>query len=78
MDWKSIRYIFLVCLIAFIIWIIGELILMFVFPDSTLTAARIWVIAVFSAACIWNIRHFYKAEKKKQEDEDNENYKGVY
>ena len=78
MDWKAIKYIFLVCLAAFVIWVIGELMLMFVFPESSLTAARVWVIVVFVSACIWNIRHFYKAEKKKKEDEENENYKGVY
>ena len=38
-----IRYIFIVTAIAFVIWLIGELILMFKFPASGLLAARIWV-----------------------------------
>ena len=75
---QRIRYIFVVTLIAFIIWLAGQLILMFVFPSSTLLMARIWVIAVISAACIWNLMHFYGKAKKKREDEENENYKGVY
>ena len=73
-----IRYIFIVTAIAFVIWLIGELILMFKFPDSGLLAARIWVITVLVSACIWNLVHFRRIEKKKREDEENENYKGVY
>lgn len=78
MNRKSVKYIFLVCLIAFLIWVAGELVLMFVFPDSSLTAARVWVIAVVGSTCVWNVAHFLRAEKKKKEDEENENYKGVY
>jgi len=51
---------------------------MFAFPDSTMTAARIWVIAVFSAACAWSIAHFIREDKKREEEEENDNYKGVY
>ncbi|HAM68929.1 MAG TPA: hypothetical protein DCP68_04880 [Ruminococcus sp.] len=75
---QRIRYIFVVTLIAFIIWLAGQLILMFVFPSSTLLMARIWVIAVITAACIWNLMHFYRAEKKKREDKANEDYKSLY
>ena len=75
---KQILYIFVVCLIAFVIWVIGELILMLKYPESTLTTARIWAIAVFGSACIWNIVHFRRKEKKQREDEENDNYKGVY
>lgn len=75
---KQILYIFVVTAIAFVIWLGGELILMFKFPESTLTTARIWIIAVFASACIWNIVHFRRAEKKRREDEENDNYKGVY
>ena len=78
MNWKRIRYIFLVTLIAFVIWAAGEAMLMFVFPESGLTAARVWVISVIVLACIWNCVHFYRAEKRQKEDEENENYKGVY
>jgi lysylphosphatidylglycerol synthetase-like protein (DUF2156 family) len=75
---KRIIYCFVSTLIAFIVWLAGELILMFVFPESTFLAARVWVIAVLLTACIWNLMHFRRAEKKKREDEENENYKGVY
>ncbi len=78
MSKEHIKYIFIVCVIAFIIWIIGEAILMFAFPDSTMTAARVWVIAVFSAACAWSIAHFIREDKKREEEEENDNYKGVY
>ena len=73
-----IRYIFIVTLIAFVIWLIGELILMFKFPDSGLLAARIWVITVLVSACIWNLMHFYRAAKKEREEKENEEYKGIY
>ena len=78
MEWKKIKYMFFVCVIAFAVWIAGELLLMFVFPNSSLTAARVWVILVFSSACAWCIRHFYVEDKRKKEDEENDNYKGVY
>ena len=73
-----IRYIFLATLAAFAIWFAGQLILMLGFPDSSLLASRIWAIAVVVLTCIWNLMHFYRKAKKKREDEDNENYKGVY
>lgn len=75
---QRILYIFVVTLIAFVIWVAGELILMLEFPESGLTAARIWVIAVVTAAAVWNLVHFYRAEKKKREDKANEEYKGIY
>ena len=75
---KRIVYIFIVTLIAFVIWLIGEVILMLELPDSGLTAARIWAIAVFSLTCVWNLMHFYRAEKKKREEKENEEYKSVY
>ena len=75
---QRIRYIFFATLVAFVIWLAGQLLLMLKFPESSLTASRIWVIAVLAGACIWNIMHFYRAAKKKREDEENENYKGVY
>ena len=75
---QRFKYIFVVTLIAFIIWVIGELILMFRFPESGLLAARIWVIAVLVCACTWNLMHFYRAAKKEREDKENEEYKGVY
>ena len=75
---KRILYIFIVSLAAFLLWLAGELILTFDFPDSSLTASRVWVITVLAAACIWNLVHFRRVDKKKREDEENENYKGVY
>ena len=75
---KRILYIFVVSLIAFVIWLAGQLILTFDFPESSLTASRVWVITVLAAASVWNLVHFHRAEKKKREDEENENYKGVY
>ena len=78
MNGKKILYIFTVTLIAFLVWIAGEAMLIFVFPESDMTAARIWAVAVVVLACIWNCVHFYRAEKKQKEDEENENYKGVY
>ena len=75
---QRIRYIFLATLVAFIIWFAGQLILMLEFPDSTLWTSRIWAIAVVVLTCIWNLVHFYRKNKKKREDEENENYKGVY
>ncbi len=73
-----IRYIFIVSLIAFVIWVIGQLILMFKFPGSGLLAAQIWVIVVLCSACIWNLTHFYRIAKKKREEKENEEYKGIY
>lgn len=73
-----IRYIFFATLIAFIIWVIGELILMFKFPNSTLTAARIWALVVLISTCIWNVQHFRRQAKKEREDKENEEYKSVY
>ena len=78
MNFRKIRYIFLATLIAFIIWAAGEALLMFVFPESGLTAARVWVISVIVLACVWNCVHFYREEKKQREDRENANYKSVY
>ena len=73
-----IRYIFLATLAAFVIWVAGQLILMLGFPESSLWTSRIWAIVVVVSTCIWNLMHFYRKAKKKREDEENENYKGVY
>ncbi len=73
-----IRYIFIVTLIAFVIWMIGQLILMLKFPSSGLLIARIWVIVVLVGACVWNLMHFYRIAKKKREEKENEEYKGIY
>ena len=75
---KRILYIFLVTLVSFVIWVIGEAILFIRFPDSSMTAARVWVIAVLVGACVWSTVHFRRAEKKRREDEENDHYKGVY
>ncbi|MBR4199719.1 MAG: hypothetical protein IKQ91_00385 [Oscillospiraceae bacterium] len=75
---QRIRYIFIVTLIAFVIWFVGEIIIMVQFPESSLTVARIWAIAVFLLTCIWNLAHFYRVEKKKREEKANEEYKSVY
>lgn len=78
MTGKQIKYIVLTCVIAFVIWLAGQAVLMFGFPESTLTAARVWVIFVVVGTCVWNIRHYFRAERKKKEEEENDNYKGVY
>ena len=76
---KRILYIFVVSLIAFLLWVGGVLIMMFRFPDTvTWTMVRVWALIVFIAASVWNCMHFYRKEKKRREDEENENYKGVY
>lgn len=75
---KRIRYIFVATLIAFLIWLTGELILMFKFSESGLAAARIWAIAVVILTCLWNLLHFYRAAKKEREEKKNEEYKSVY
>ena len=75
---QRIRYTFFATLVAFIIWLAGQLLLMLKFPDSSLWASRIWAIAVVVLSCIWNLLHFYRKARKKREDEENENYKGVY
>lgn len=72
------KYIVLASIIGFFIWLIGELLLMFKFTDSSLFTHRLWAIVIFVGTCIWCVVHFYRSEKKKREDEDNENYKGVY
>ena len=69
---QRIRYIFIVT------WLVGEIIIMVQFPESSLTVARIWAIAVFLLTCIWNLAHFYRVEKKKREEKANEEYKSVY
>ena len=73
-----IRYILIVTVIAFVIWLIGELILMLKYPDSGLLAARIWIIVVLVSACVWDLVHFYRSAKKEREDKENEEYKGIY
>lgn len=75
---QRIRYIFVVTIIAFVIWLIGELVLMLKFPGSSLLAARIWAILIVLLTCIWNLLHFYRAAKKKREEKENEEYKSVY
>ena len=75
---KRILYCMVVTLIAFAVWLAGQLILMLDFPDSSLAVSRGWAVTVLVAACIWNLAHFRRLEKKKREDEENENYKGVY
>ena len=78
MNGARIKYIIIVSVIAFVIWFIGEIILMTAFPESTMTAARVWAVAVFSAACAWSVSHFIREDKKREEEEENDNYKGVY
>lgn len=75
---QRIKYTVIASVIGFLIWLVGELLLMFKFPDSSLTTARLWAIFVFAGTCTWSVVHFRRAEKKKREDEENENYKGVY
>ena len=76
MSKKRLIYIFFVSLVAFVVWIFGEAII--VFNGLSMTLARIWIGLVFSAAWAWSVRHFYREDKKAKEDEDNDNYKGVY
>lgn len=78
MTKDHIKYVVFVCVVAFAIWLVGQIILMVAFPESSLTAARVWVIFVFGAACVWSIVHMIREDKKQQEDEENDNYKGVY
>ena len=78
MTKEHIKYVVFVCVIAFAVWLVGEIILIFAFPESSMAVARGWVIAVFSTACVWSIVHMVREDKKQQEDEDNDNYKGVY
>ena len=73
-----IIYTVLASVVGFFIWLIGELLLMFKFTDSDLWIHRLWAIAIFVGTCTWSVVHFYRSEKKKREDEENENYKGVY
>ncbi|MBQ6039980.1 MAG: hypothetical protein K5705_16615 [Oscillospiraceae bacterium] len=75
---KRILHAFLISLVVFIVWLVGQIILMHDFPESTLRTSRIWAIMMAAAACIWNLLHYRRTEKKKREDEENENYKGVY
>lgn len=78
MSKKHIKYIVIVAVISFVVWLVGEIILMVAFPLSSMTTARVWVVAVFAAACIWCIVHLAREDKKQIEDEENDNYKGVY
>ena len=75
---KRILTTFLTTLVAFLIWLIGQIILMLKFPDSSMLVSRIWVITVVVLACVWDIARHFRNEKKRREDEENENYKGVY
>lgn len=72
------KYIVFASVVGFLIWLVGELLLMFKFTESDLWMHRLWAIAIFTGTCIWSIMHFHHVEKKKREDEENENYKGVY
>lgn len=74
----KLLYIFIVNAIAFLIWVIGVVIMLFEFPDATWTTYRIWAAIVILSASTWCCIHFYRKEKKEREDEENENYKGVY
>ena len=78
MSMERIKYIAIVCLIAFVIWLIGQAILVFCFPNASMTVARLWVVLVFGVACGWSMAHFIREDNRKQEEEDNDNYKGVY
>ena len=78
MSGKRIRYLMIVSLISFLLWFLGEMCLMIFFPESSMTVARVWVVLVFSAACAWSLFHFHREEKRQKEDEENDNYKGVY
>ena len=75
---KRIIYTVLASVVGFLIWLVGQLLLMFKFPESSLLTARLWIIFVFTGTCTWTCVHFHRAEKKKREAEENENYKGVY
>lgn len=78
MNKKRLLYIFVVSLIAFVIWIIGEFAIAKFIPDATMAISRGWVIIVFSAACVWSLIRFYREDKKAKEEEENENYKSLY
>ncbi len=78
MNKKRFIYIFVVSLIAFVVWLVGEFIIAKCIPDATMAISRAWVVIVFSAACAWSLVRFYREDKKAKEDEDNENYKGIY
>lgn len=75
---KCLVSILIGCAAGFGIWIAGELVLVFGFPESGMTAAKVWAITVFAGTCLWNILRVRHIEKKQREDERNENYKGVY
>ena len=75
---KRVLHAFLISLIVFAVWLVGQIILIVDFPESSLRTSRIWAIMMAAAACIWNVVHYRRSEKKKREDEENENYKGVY
>ncbi|MDD5946353.1 MAG: hypothetical protein PUC41_00950 [Oscillospiraceae bacterium] len=78
MNKKRLLYIFVVSLIAFVVWIIGEFIIARWIPDATMAISRAWVIIVFTAACAWSLIRFYREDKKAKEEEENENYKSLY
>lgn len=78
MNKKRLIYIFVVSLIAFVIWIAGEFVIARFIYDATMTISRVWVVVVFSAACAWSLFRFYREDKKAKEEEENENYKSLY
>ncbi len=76
MSKSHIVYMVLVSLVAFIVWLIGEIIIISV--GLSMTVAKIWIVAIFGGACVWSIRHFIREDRKAKEEEENDNYKGVY
>ena len=73
-----ILYMFVVSFVAFMIFILGLVVILFKFEEATWTTVRVWAGMVFAAACIWNLVHFYRKQKKEREEKENENDKGVY
>ncbi|MBQ8921428.1 MAG: hypothetical protein IJ060_04615 [Oscillospiraceae bacterium] len=75
---KRFLYIFVVCFIAFLLWVLGLVVIFLYYEEATWTTVRVWSAVIFIAACVWSCIHFYRKEKKEREEEENENYKGVY
>ena len=78
MTKERYRYVFFVSLIAFGIWLFGEILIAVLFPEATMTASKVWVVVVFSAACAWSLIRFHREDKRREEEKENENYKGIY
>lgn len=76
MTRQKFFYIFFTSLIAFAVWIAGEVVI--IYNGLSMTLARIWIVAVFITACAWSLVHFYRVERKAKEDKENDDYKGVY